>query len=46
MSQMAVASSEMLEELPPTFPISEGISFLVMHTISFESIWGNQSIPS
>ena len=46
MSQMAVASSEMLEELPPTFPISEGISFLVTHTISFESIWGNQSIPS
>jgi hypothetical protein len=41
MSQMAVASSEMLEELPSTFPNFRGYFLLG----AFESTWGNQSIP-
>jgi hypothetical protein len=41
MSQMAVASSEMLEELPFTFPNFRGYFLLG----AFESIWGKQSIP-
>jgi hypothetical protein len=47
MSQMAEASSEMLEALPSIFPNFKGYFLLGGEAHHFfQSMWGNQSIPS